>query len=116
MVKILPLFLCCFVWFFQAIPSANAQEAVAKKLDRPRIGLVLGGGAARGLSHVGVIKVLEDNQIPIDVVAGTSMGAIVGSLYASGYSANEIENIARELDWSDVLNDDTARRRTYVQV
>ncbi|NNC37439.1 MAG: hypothetical protein EX271_05560 [Acidimicrobiales bacterium] len=111
MLRFLVLFFTCFTTILCANFYADAQEAVARKADRPRIGLVLGGGGARGLSHVGVIKVLEDNQIPIDVIAGTSMGAIVGSLYASGYSADEIENIARELDWSDVFNDNTARRR-----
>lgn len=108
--RLLTALLCAFVWLTIGVPSADAQEAVAPKADRPRIGLVLGGGGARGLSHVGVIKVLEDNQIPIDVISGTSMGAIVGSLYASGYSADEIESITRELDWNDVFNDDTARR------
>jgi len=58
-----------------------------------RIGLALGGGSARGLAHIGVLKALEENHIPIDVVGGTSMGAIVGALWASGYSATEIESI-----------------------
>lgn len=55
---------------------------------RPRIGLVLSGGGARGLAHVGVLKVLERERIPVDVIAGTSMGAIVGGLYASGMDAH----------------------------
>ncbi|NIA23171.1 MAG: hypothetical protein GWP03_03305 [Proteobacteria bacterium] len=58
-----------------------------------RIGLALGGGSARGLAHIGVLKALEENHIPVDVVGGTSMGAIVGALWASGYSATEIESI-----------------------
>jgi NTE family protein len=95
-----------FVW---CAITASAQEAAVEELDRPRIGLVLGGGGAKGLSHVGVIRVLEEHQIPVDVISGTSMGAIVGSLYASGYSADEIETIARELDWNDIFNDGTAR-------
>src|SRR5439155_517489 len=68
--------------------SAQAQTAPP---ERPRIGLVLSGGGARGLAHVGVLKVLEREHVPIDVIAGTSMGAIIGGLYASGMSADELE-------------------------
>lgn len=89
--------------------SAQAQH---KAKDRPTIGLVLGGGGAKGLAHVGVIKVLEDNQIPVDVIAGTSMGAIVGALYASGYSADELVNITNEMDWHNVFGDKTSRGRS----
>ncbi len=103
---ILPIFLALF-----PVP-AYGQATAEKAKDRPSIGLVLGGGGARGLAHVGVIKVLEDNQIPIDVIAGTSMGAIVGSLYASGYSADELVNITTEMDWHGVFNDKTARSRS----
>ena len=77
--------------------------------DRPRIGLVLSGGGARGAAHVGVLKVIDELKIPIDVVTGTSMGAIIGGLYASGMSALEIEKALDEVDWSDVLKDDTIR-------
>lgn len=72
---------------------------------RPKIGLVLGGGGAAGVAHVGVIKVLEEQGIPIDVIAGNSMGAIIGSLYASGMSSAEIEKTARSLDWLRLFND-----------
>ncbi|RLA31370.1 MAG: hypothetical protein DRR15_13335 [Gammaproteobacteria bacterium] len=73
--------------------------------DRPKVGLVLGGGGARGAAHVGVLKVLEREQIPIDYIAGTSMGAVVGALYASGNSAVEIEEILRGIDWQRALSD-----------
>ncbi len=76
---------------------AHAQE------PRPRIGLVLSGGGARGLAHVGVLKVLEEQRIRIDAVAGTSMGAIVGGLYASGMSAHEVEREVRAIDWTNVF-------------
>ncbi|WP_020561086.1 patatin-like phospholipase family protein [Thiofilum flexile] len=72
---------------------------------RPKIGLVLGGGGAAGLSHIGVIKVLEEQGIPIDVISGNSMGAIVGGLYASGMSVSELEKTARTLDWFKLFND-----------
>jgi NTE family protein len=77
--------------------------------ERQKIGLVLSGGGARGAAHVGVLKVLEDLRIPIDVIAGTSMGSIVGGLYASGLSPAQIEQILDELDWDDVLADDQSR-------
>lgn len=96
------------VGVFLAVLTAGSVQAVEAD-GRPTIGLVLGGGAAKGLSHVGVIQVLEENQIPVDVIAGTSIGAVIGSLYASGYSSNEINTIARELDWSEIFNDDPNR-------
>ena len=80
-------FLLCFLLAALAGDLAAQTAAIA----RPRIGLVLAGGGARGLAHVGVLKVLEAERIPIDVIAGTSMGAIVGGLYASGMSATELE-------------------------
>ncbi|MCL2519559.1 MAG: patatin-like phospholipase family protein [Spirochaetaceae bacterium] len=79
--------------------------------DRPRIGLALGGGAALGLSHIGVLKVLEAYNIPIDIVTGTSIGSLIGALYALGYTAAEIEHIVvNEIDFTRIL-DDTLHRR-----
>jgi NTE family protein len=71
---------------------------------RPKIGLVLSGGGARGAAHVGVLKVLEENRIPVDVISGTSFGAIVGGLYAAGYSADELEEILENIDWKESLS------------
>lgn len=93
-----------------------AQESCTRgdELDRPRIGLVLGGGGARGLSHIGVIKVLEELRIPIDYVAGTSMGSIVGGLYATGMTATELEEVVGTIDWRAIFNDSTDRaERTF---
>src|SRR5690349_22734090 len=70
---------------------------------RPRIGLVLAGGGARGGAHVGVLKVLEELRIPVDCIAGTSMGALVGGGYASGMSAREIETFLQTVDWKSVV-------------
>ncbi len=78
---------------------------------RPRIGLVLSGGGALGLAHVGVLKVLEEMHVGVDCVAGTSMGAIIGGLYAAGYSPGEIEALALRLDWRELLQDRPDRRR-----
>lgn len=74
-----------------------------------RIGLVLGGGGARGAAHIGVLKVLERERIPIHAIAGTSVGAIIGGLYASGHSPEEIEQFVTSIDWVDIFRDSTAR-------
>lgn len=91
----------------------NAPGNATKPLEneRPRIGLVLGGGGAKGLAHIGVLKMLEEHQVPVDAIAGTSMGAVVGALYASGKTPEEIESIARSIDWVTVFDDQTDRAR-----
>ena len=85
--------------------AANPSAANPPAARRPRIGLVLSGGGARGVAHVGVLKVLEDMHVPVDAIAGTSMGAVVGGLYASGLSAREIEKIMTSLNWQDAFRD-----------
>lgn len=88
-------------------PTLEAYEhALAKS---PKIGLVLGGGGARGAAHIGVLKVLEREHIPIHAIAGTSMGSIVGGFYAAGYSAAEIEAIISAINWQEFFNDDPNR-------
>ncbi|WP_417778352.1 patatin-like phospholipase family protein [Stutzerimonas xanthomarina] len=77
---------------------------------QPRTGLVLSGGAARGLAHIGVLKALEEHSVHIDAIAGTSMGAVIGGLYAAGYSVEELEELALGLDWQQVLSDDPPRQ------
>jgi len=83
-------------------PPAPASAAVSPPA-RPRVGLVLSGGGARGLAHVGVLKVLERERIPVDVIAGTSMGAIIGGLYASGMSADTLEAELLKVQWDRVF-------------
>lgn len=87
-----------------------AQSDSTGAAERPRIGLVLGGGGARGAAHVGVLKELERLRIPIDAIAGTSMGAVVGSLYASGRSPAELEALVGSIDWADAFVDSTRRQ------
>ncbi|WP_457665850.1 patatin-like phospholipase family protein [Thiolapillus sp.] len=89
-------------------PVTGAGEPSAQ--HRPKIGLVLSGGGARGAAHVGVLKVIEELHIPIDYIAGTSMGAIIGGLYASGMSPEEIEKALADIDWLDVLSDSPKRK------
>jgi NTE family protein len=96
--------------------SAGSLEAPPASLrlvvpaGRPRIGLVLSGGGARGLAHVGVLKVLERERIPIDVIAGTSMGAIIGGLYASGMGAEALERELLKVEWDEIFASRVARR------
>jgi NTE family protein len=78
--------------------------------DRPKIGLVLSGGGARGSAHVGVLHVLEEMRIPIDIITGTSMGAVTGGLYAYGYSPAELESKLVNTDWNDLFQDSPPRR------
>jgi NTE family protein len=88
--------------------GADAEERAPA--NRPKIGVVFGGGGAKGAAHIGVLKVLEEQKIPVDYVAGTSMGAIVGALYASGLSAAELEKVITAIDWKDVFSGDPDRR------
>lgn len=92
--------------FFLLIP-AFAQ--------RPKVGVVLSGGGAKGAAHVGALKVLEEYGIPIDMIVGTSMGAIVGGLYAIGYSANELDSLIMAQDWNVVMSDRIPRTERFFE-
>ena len=83
--------------------AATAQAADPAPTARPRIALVLSGGGARGLAHIGVLKVLEEARVPVDIVVGTSMGAIVGGLYAAGMDPKELANEVGALDWGGLF-------------
>jgi NTE family protein len=87
--------------FGRELARQTAPLPPAEPLKPPRIGLALGGGFARGLAHVGVLKVLEEEKIPIDFIAGTSVGAVIGAAYASGISAKELEEIAALVRFKD---------------
>ncbi len=91
--------------------SPGARDVLAQTAPRPRIGLVLSGGSAHGFAHVGVLTVLEELRVPVDVVAGTSMGSVVGGLYASGMSPAEMERLLLTTDWEDLLDDRPSRDR-----
>jgi NTE family protein len=88
------------------ITSVFAQEVVK---DDPKVGLVLSGGGAKGLAHIGVLKKIEEAGVRIDYIGGTSMGAIVGGLYAAGYSANQLDSIFRAVDFDRLIQDDIPR-------
>ena len=87
-----------------------------KTLQRPKVGIVLSGGGSRGAAQIGVIRALERHGIPIDFIASTSMGSIVGGLYAAGYTVAELESLATHTNWDDVivLGDETQRSQLFV--
>lgn len=91
--------------FFMAL-AVMAQNTIGKDL---KIGLVLSGGGAKGMAHIGALKVIEEAGIEIDYIGGTSMGAIVGSLYAAGYSAIELDSIFRSTDFNNLIEDNLPR-------
>ncbi len=103
MKKFVVLFFIALALMPQAVMS-QAHRAKKSAAQRPRIGLVLGGGGAKGASHIGVLKYLEEQGIPIDYVAGTSMGSIIGGLYALGYSPEQMAKLISELDWSHYMS------------
>ena len=97
--------LTLFVFLFFSFLSSFSQDSI----KRPKIGLVLSGGGAKGFAHIGVLKVLEQAGVKIDYIGGTSMGAVVGGLYASGYSATQIDSIFRTINLDELLKNFTPR-------
>lgn len=87
------------------IVSTTIFAQVPDTVPKPKIGLVLSGGGAKGLAHIGVLRVMEEAGIKPDIITGTSMGSIVGSLYAIGYSADELSDIIQQVDWEQLLTD-----------
>ncbi len=94
-------------------PWACGQQA--SSAGRPRVGLILSGGAAKGMAHVGVLKVIEEAGLPIDYIGGTSMGGIVSALYAIGYDADSLAALVRSVDWDRLLSDDIPRRELSIE-
>lgn len=85
--------------------------------SRPKVALVLSGGGSRGISQIGILEALEEAHIPVDMIVGTSMGSIIGGLYSSGYSASDLDSIARTLDWNQLLalSDAVSRSELFLQ-
>lgn len=100
-------YLQVFVFCFLAQTFSQAE--------RPKIGLVLSGGGAKGIAHVGVLKVIDELGIPVDYVGGTSMGSIVGGLYAIGYDAKTLEDLIVKQDWNNLLADEVTRKNMSVE-
>lgn len=107
--KSLNIYLLSFAFFLSLMPNlAKAQDTK----ERPKVGLVLSGGGAKGFAHVGVLKELEKYNIPIDYIGGTSIGAIIGALYSVGYTSDEIEKMILAQDWETLFVDKPSR--TYL--
>lgn len=98
-----------FSLFIIIIFAAFSMKAQTNDTNQPKIGLVLSGGGAKGFAHIGVLKVIDSLGVKVDYIAGTSMGAIVGSLYASGYSGVQLDSIFNGLDFDKVINDNLPR-------
>jgi len=95
--------------FFPLKNNIYAQSGINKS-EKPKIALVLSGGGAKGFAHIGVLKVLEEEGIPIDIIVGTSIGSLVGGIYSLGYTAQYMEDICRAQDWQSLLLDELPRQ------
>ncbi len=96
-----PFAVLLFAWI--DLHAQESDEGIDPGAGRPKVGLVLAGGGARGGAHVGVLRALEELRVPVDFIAGTSVGAIIGGFYASGMSVEEIERVIEELDWAEAF-------------
>lgn len=85
--------------------SLVSLAAFAQRQQRPRVAVVLSGGGAKGVAHIGVLKVIERAGIPVDIVTGTSMGSIIGGLYSCGWTAGRLDSMVRRQDWTFLLSD-----------
>jgi predicted acylesterase/phospholipase RssA len=94
-----------FLIFLLALPLQSTQAEEETTVNRPKIGLVLSGGGAKGFAHIGTLKMLDSLKIPVDYIAGTSMGAIAGALYAIGYNGLDIEKLTSRKDWEEIFTD-----------
>jgi NTE family protein len=99
------------VWLFLLVQSAMAQPPA----QRPKIGVTLSGGGAKGLAHIGILKAIDSAGLNVDYITGTSMGSILGSLYAIGYSADSIEKIIRSIDWDLLLSNQSSLRSIFME-
>ena len=116
------LFFVFVILCFSAVSNAqnkttDSVSTIDAQKNRPkvkRVAVVLSGGGAKGMAHIGVLKVLERAGIPVDIVTGTSMGSIIGGLYAIGYNANALDSMVRVQDWSYVITDKEDLRRQSI--
>lgn len=114
----------CLLLAVMAALSVWAEGDAPQARERKKVAVVLSGGGAKGVAHIGALKVIEEAGLPIDIITGTSMGSLVGGLYAIGYNAHSLDSIARNMDWSYVLSDrenmsrrdieDRRRQNTYM--
>src|SRR5213594_5238670 len=96
-----------FILLLLLLPGALRAQQNAAARPRPKIGVALEGGGAMGLAHIGVLKWFEEHHIPVDYVAGTSMGGLVGGAYATGMHPLEVRELVKSIDWDAVLRGST---------
>lgn len=113
--RLLKAFLKCTVISALLLSAPLYLKAQSSKKGHPKVGLVLSGGGAKGFAHIGVLKVLEEIGMPVDYISGTSMGSVVGGLYACGYSAESIQKITRNINWNEVLLDEISLKNISIE-
>src|SRR5262245_25273645 len=96
-----------FPWFVAVLVFAQAGDCGQAAPGRPKIGVALQGGGAKGLAHIGVLRWFEERHIPVHYIAGTSMGGLIGGLYAIGHGPSEMQKIVEEIKWGEVLSGET---------
>ena len=102
-------YLFTIIVFLLLTSAAQSQTG-----PRPKIGVTLSGGGAKGLAHIGILKAIDSAGLKVDYITGSSMGSIIGSLYAIGYSADSIEHIFRKLNWELLFNNQSSLRSLYM--
>jgi NTE family protein len=102
-------------YLFSFLLSLHALSQNAGTGQRPKIGVTLSGGGAKGLAHIGILKAIDSAGLKVDCLTGTSMGSIIGGLYAAGYSGNQIEQIARHIDWDQLLSNQSTLRNILME-
>ena len=108
------IIICCLIFLFKLIPSqVYSQSNISYKNNK--IGLVLSGGGAKGLAHIGLLRMIDSLNIKVDYISATSMGGVIGSLYAMGYSADSIKNIVLNLDWNQVFTNKVPLRDINIE-
>ncbi|NVM03853.1 MAG: patatin-like phospholipase family protein [Candidatus Helarchaeota archaeon] len=99
---------------YENTKNVQIENLPIKRIFTPKVGLALSGGGARGFAHIGVLKAFEDYKIPIDYIAGTSIGSVIGGLYAVGYTTSELEELAKKIEWNKLYFDQPKRRDLFL--
>ncbi len=102
-----------FTLNYDTTTQYHFENLTLKKPETIKVGLVFSGGGARGMSHIGVLKALVENNIPVDLIVGCSVGSIVGGFYAAGYNANSLSQIMRQINWQEIYSDETYRNNLF---
>src|SRR5690606_38602634 len=98
------------LFLFLPLIGFSQVDSLSKPAKPLKVGVVLSGGGAKGLAHIGVLKVLEEEGVQVDFIGGTSMGAMIGGLYAMGYSATELDSIFKVTDFDQIVQDNLPRK------